>query len=214
MIDQLRPWAELLYFGSGIVVAIAVVLGLEQVKLLKRDIRLRNERAAKESAIENARAYLSAYVRLQGIFSAEYQEKNLGPYAGPIGDFTSRSIKQHAAAFAFARKRFTLMSWLAAMNELEALSAAFTSGVADEATGFKIIGRTFCRSVESMYDIIALSRDKAETAQGYWSNIVQLYGMWSPRLEEAELRQAKEHLDTRIAVLGAQASGVTPIGLE
>lgn len=100
------------------------------------------------------------------------------------------------------------------MNELEAISAAFTSGVADEATGFKIIGRSFCGTVQCEYDLIALSRDKSKEAQGYWNNIVQLYKMWSPRLKEVELRQAKERLDILMAGLAAQQTRVAPIGTE
>ena len=100
------------------------------------------------------------------------------------------------------------------MNELEAISAAFISGVADEMTGFKIIGRSFCGAVQSDYDLIALSRSRTKEAQGYWSNTVHLYQMWSPRLKEAELRQAKERLDATIAAVAAQTSGIAPIGTE
>jgi hypothetical protein len=213
MIAQLRPWIELLYFVSGIVVAIAVAMGLKQIGLLKKDIRLRNERAAKEKAIEYASRYLCGFVGFEKVFRRERLNAKLDPYSGPIGDFMSGSL-QSERALEMARKRYVLDSWLPAMNELEAISAAFTSGVADEATGFKILGRTFCRSVEGNYDLIAFSRHRAESAQAYWSNIVQLYKMWSPRLEEAELRQAKEHLDSRIAAVATQGSKIPPIGTE
>jgi hypothetical protein len=214
MIEQLRPWIELLYFVSGIAVAIGVVYGLKQIRLLKKDIRLRNERAAKEKAIEYGRRYLRDYVQLNGAFFDDCQSGKLESYFGPIGDFTSGSVLRSEEAGLMANKRYALPSWLPAMNELEAISAAFTSGVADEATGFNIVGRTFCKSVEHSYDLIALSRHKANDAHGYWSNIVQLYKMWSPRLEEAELRQAKEHLDSRIATVSARGTRIPPIGTE
>ena len=205
---------ELCYFISGIVVAIAVVYGLKQIALLKKDIHLRNDRAAKEKAIEYGRRYLRDYVDLSRPFEQEFQGASLGPYFGPIGDFTSESIHQHPDASAMARKRYALPSWLPAMNELEAISASFTTGVADEATGFKIFGRSFCKSVELNYDLISLSRDRGQSAQGYWANIVKLYKMWAPRLEEVELRQAKEHLDSRIATVSAQSAPLPPIGAE
>jgi hypothetical protein len=105
-------------------------------------------------------------------------------------------------------------SWLPAMNELEAISAAFTSGIADDATGFKIIGRTFCASVEFSYDLIAYSRHRTIDVQGYWSNIVQLYQTWSPRLKESELRQAKEDLERRIAGIASSGARIPAIGTE
>jgi len=214
MIAEFRQWFEMLYFVSGIVVAIAVVYGLKQIRVLKKDIRLRNERAAKEKAIEYGSRYLCNYVHLETAFFVDYQSEKLRSYSGPIGDFTSESVLRDVKRLDMAQKRYALPSWLTAMNELEAISAAFTSGVADEATGFKIIGRSFCGTVQYDYDLIALSRDRAKDARGYWSNIVQLYKMWSPRLKEAELRQAKEQLDSRIAAVAAQSTRIAPIGTE
>jgi hypothetical protein len=214
MMTELRPWLELLYFASGIVIAVAVVYGLKQIHLLKKDIRLRNERAAKEKAIEYCSRYLNSYVRLVDAFFVDCLKRQLKSYSGPIGNFTSESILRDAGQRDIADKRYAVFSWAAAMNELEAISAAFTSGVADEATGFKIIGRTFCVSVQSNYDLIALSRNKSKDAQGYWSNIVQLYKMWFPRLKEVELRQAKEQLDATLAAVAAQGTRIAPIGTE
>jgi len=214
MLGHLRPWLEAAYFFSGIVVAIAVAFGLKQIGLLKKDIRVRNERAAKEKAIEYASRYLCDYVRLQGVFFDAREGEKLGPYSGPIGDFTRDSIPRSVQGLETVMKRYGIHSWLPAMNELEAISAAFTSGVADEATGFKIIGRSFCGTVQDHYDLIAWSRHKAHNPQGYWNNIVQLYKMWSPRLEESELRQAKEFLENRIAGIASHTTGISAIGTE
>jgi len=210
MNSQIRPWLELLYFASSIILAISVVYGLKQITLLKKDIRLRNERAAKEKAIEYGRRYLRNYVDLHAVFVSAYEGASLEPYAGPIGDFTSGSVPRDG----MATKRYMLQSWLPAMNELEALSAAFTTGVADEETGFRIFGRSFCGAVENSYDLIAISRSADALAQGYWSNIVELYRLWSPRLEEAQLRRTKESLEARIAGIAAQGTRIRPIGTE
>jgi len=210
MIAHLKFWMELAYFASGIVIAVAAVYGLKQIRLVKTDIRIRNERAAKESAIGFGRQYLRSYVGLQGVFSSACKNEGLDSYSGPIGNFTAESILLNARTRTGGEKRYALASWLPAMNELEAIAAAFTSGVADEGLGFKIIGRSFCRSVEYNYDLIALSRH--ETAQGYWTNIVQLYRMWSPRLEELELRQAKDDLESRLSVAASRTTKIPPIG--
>jgi hypothetical protein len=56
-IADARPWIELAYFASGIVLAVVALFGLKQISLLKSDIRLRSERAAKEKAIEQAQRH-------------------------------------------------------------------------------------------------------------------------------------------------------------
>jgi hypothetical protein len=214
MSPQIRSWLELFFFASNIVIAVSVVYGLKQIKLLKKDIRLRNERAAKEKSIEYGRRYLRDYVDLHAVFFSACKEAKLGSYAGPIGDFTSESVLRDAKVAAMSTKRYLAQSWLPAINELEALSAAFTAGVADEETGFRIFGRSFCGTVEHNYDIIALSRSTDKVAQGYWYNIVELYRLWSPRLQEAELRWARDSIESRIAAIASQGTRIPPIGTE
>jgi len=209
MIVHVRPWLELLYFVAGIVVAPAVIYGLQQVKLLKRDIRIRNERASKERAIEFASRYLNVYVKLDASFVRDRMAENLPTYDGKAGNFTSSSIDQRLLST--SRKRYGIMSWLPAMNELETISAAFVTGVADEATGFGIIGRTFCSAVRQDYDLICLSRKEVVATHDYWRNIVELYKIWSPRLQGSELRDVRDRIDAKIASSGTERT-IKPIG--
>ena len=53
----------------------------------------------------------------------------------------------------------------------------------------RFIGRTFCRAVESDYDIIAFAR--LEPVHGYYESIVRLYKIWRPRLNSAELHHVQ-----------------------
>jgi hypothetical protein len=213
MIMHVRPWLELLYFVAGIVVAPAVVYGLQQVTLLKKDIRIRTERAAKERAIEFASRYLNTHSQLSGQFSSDCEAAQLPEhYGGEIGDFTSASLQEQQCSV--ARKRYDVASWLPAMNELETISAAFTTGVADEETGFSIIGRSFCGTVYSDYDLIAFSRLGVVTSNDYWRNIVELYKLWSPRLRGIDLKNMRDRLDARIEASASQGRRIKPIGAE
>jgi hypothetical protein len=210
VIVNIRPWLELLYFLSGIVVAAAVVYGLQQIKLLKRDIRIRNERAAKENAVEYGARYLNNFTKLWGPFFDAHRAAGLSSYKGPIEDFSVGSLKQNENA----RKRYELFSWLGSFNELEAISSAFTSGVADEEIGFKIFGRSFCHTVRDDYDLIAISRQSPVRAQDYWSNIVELYTIWAPRLQQAELVGIRDMLNVQIAKTSGESARIRPIGTE
>jgi hypothetical protein len=204
----LRCYLELFYFGSGIVLAGVAIYGLKQIRILKRDISVRNERAAKEKAIEYSSRYLNVFVPLIDKYSEAYTSRNLPSYSGPVGDFTSASLSDRHRGLAL--KRFQVGEWRFAMNELEAIAAAFTTGVADEGCGFEIIGGTFCGTVQSNYDILSMT---GGSVRRYYKSIVKLYLMWAPRLSEAELKAEKEEIDKRLAKISCQP-GVKGIGIE
>jgi hypothetical protein len=190
---EIRTIAELLYFLSGVVLATVALFGIQQIKLLKRDIRLRNERASKEKTLEFAQTYES-HIELANKFYEECSSKKLLSYDGPVGDFTVKSIPKNF--FPFTRKRFD-GCWLDAMNRLEIVAAAFISGVADEELGFNIIGPSFCASVVSHYDLISSMRDHDDPTEAF-QPIVDLYRLWAPRLTKAQLLRAREELQKRI----------------
>ena len=100
-VTQIRPWAELAYFFSGPLLAIIAIFGLQQVFLLKKDIKIRSERAAKEKAIEYAQRYLTVFVPLQNKADTIFKERKLEAYKGPIGDFTIESLSHKYVHNAF-----------------------------------------------------------------------------------------------------------------
>ena len=193
-LNTIRPAAELLYFAATICLAIVAIYALKQISLLKADMRARSERAAKEKAIDTSSAYLCAFVPLWNTYFLDLSRQQLHMYDGPIGDFHSASLPKSSVDM--ATKRYAAISWLAAMNSLEAIAAAFVTGVADEIVGFEIIDRTYCGTVRDMYDILSLSR--SERANPYFNSIVRLYQTWSPRLSKYELSVAKDDLEKRI----------------
>jgi len=208
MLTIVRTYLELAYFLSGTIVACAVVAGLRQITLTKRDIKLRSERAAKEKAIEYSLRYLTNYVAADHIFTTNYLREGFSPYQGPIGDFSKDSLPEELQESIL--RRYKLMTWLDGMNELLAISSAFTSGVADEKTGFGIIGRTFCATVEMHYDLIAFSRSKG--IHDYFQPIVDLFQLWAPRLSKAELEEQRRIISEK---LGSYRDGNLPfIGAE
>jgi len=174
--------------------------------LIKEDIRIRNRRAAAEKAIEACGVYFRDYIALAKVQLDERTEAKLDRYKGPVGDFSSDSIPP--TMMDDCLKRMKLMSWLPALNRLESMAASFTTGVADEGTGFKVIGRTFCSTVENNYDLISLVRKGEPNA--YWSNLVELYSLLRPRLTKSELDLAKQGIEKSISALKQRS--VAPIG--
>lgn len=197
MLQQVRPWAELLYFTAGIVLAGVGVYGLQQIRLMKRDMEIRSQRAAREKAIEYISRYFAEFVPLQNRSFADSTNQGLKSYDGPLGDFTMASMSPGDRAQAF--KRFRLNSWMPAFNELQPIAAAFVYGVADDQLGFQTIGRTFCATVASGYDILCIARN--DSSCRHYQGIVDLFRRWEPRLTKSELTVRREHVDRQLAAL-------------
>ena len=194
IITVVRPYLEGLYFLSSIFLVGVLGLTFRQLQLLKKDGEDRNRRAAQEKAVDASARYLNIFVPLSAKESNFREEHNLKYYKGEIGDFTHiksipECLKQIDNEKIF--KEFVSLS-NASQNELELISAMFTTGAADEATGFSIIGRSFCNSVEIYYDLICMVRTDA--AQPHRDNIVKLYKKWRPRLKYAELDASMEQI--------------------
>ncbi len=205
---EVRPWAELAYFTSAAVLAVVSIIGLLQISLLKKDIRLRNDRAAKEKAIEYSHRYLTVFIPLYNTYLADRDKKGFTPYGGAVGDFSPESLR--GADRMIARKKGLALaeSCLPALNELQSIASAFMVGVADERVGFDIIGRTYCHSVRDSYDILAGVRwDKTCP---YFQSIVGLYQVWASRMSKAELSALTKDLASQIRNI--PDAEVPPIG--
>lgn len=199
---------QYLYYLATYLIAFGAIYGLRQLRIMKKDFAIRNERSAKEKAIEFSNEYLINYVELSTKHYNDEQKNKIQSYKGPIGDFTPDSISNEYKANLL--KRLSCLSCLNVLNKLESISAAFVTGVADETTGFKIIGRSYTATVSSLYDIISALRN--EKASPYFNNIVELYKVWSPRLTKYELENERNNLDSRMANI--QANCIKPIGTE
>ncbi len=192
-----RTIIEGVAFLSTILIAMVGIIGLRQLFLMKVDINSRNDRASKEKAIDASSSYLNEYCPLTVPFFNLVESEKLGSYDGPIMTFSLNSIPKDKLKNSILRYKCDF--WLDAMNKLESISAIFANGIADEKLGFQIIGRTFCYSVESNYDLISISRKGG--ACDYYTNIISLYKIWRPRLKKEELKSTKQELDCAIAAI-------------
>ena len=199
-LQQVRPWLEAAYFLSTLLLAGAAIFGLQQIRLMKRDMQTRSDRAAREKAIEYIARYFSEFVPLNTRFTEECITKKLiYTYAGSVGDFSYATFPRTHYAAAWKRFKIDSHSWMPALNELQTIAAAFAYGIADEKLGFQSIGRTFCHAVESMYDILSMARK--ELTCPYYESIILLYQLWHPRLSKSELTARRNELDKELSTL-------------
>lgn len=191
-----RDYGQLVLLVNALVLTAILAYGLKQLRLTKTGIQVQSDRSAKERAIEYASRFLRDYVEISRPYTTARIAAGLPTYRGPIGDFTPGSIP--AENFEDAKRRILVEPhFIYGMNELAVVAAAFSSGVADEQTGFEIIGRTYCATVASHYDLLSLAR--RELASNHYEPIVRLYRLWAPRLTKSELLAERKLLDERIA---------------
>lgn len=193
LITSIKPYLEALYYLSGIVVAVAALLALKQIRLMKYDILARSDRAAKEKSIEVA----FEFAKLQDEFQNQlvYLDKSLHhSYTGPIGDFTPESIPAEYRERAVSR--YASGAFIKPLNILNGIAATFISGVADEKTAFPIFGRAFCGTIALYYDVISIARKP--TAQPTYTNCFKLYQIWSARISKEDLELARRNLERQI----------------
>lgn len=196
-IESVRPLLEILYFASGILLALGLGFAYGQLRVLKQDLRTRNVRSAREKALEACDRYFEKYVGLANTYLKE--RESLEAYEGAIGDFSKGSISDEWMPHAL--NRFRVFSWTSALNQLESIAAYFCTEVADEQSAYPIIGRSFVKTVELHYDLIALSRPSP--ASPYYASTVRLYGTWKARLQHDELDHKRDLVTRDIDALPA-----------
>lgn len=159
-IDIVRPWAELVYFLTGPILVGITLFGLQQLKLTKEDMSVKNERAAKEKALEYATRYASNFLSLSFEAVKISESKSIKWPKTTVANFTFDSVSQEnlTAAETLFKDAEIGPAIVSALNELQTISAAFYSGVADETIGFDIMGPAFCHSVGQYYAFICTNR--------------------------------------------------------
>lgn len=123
LFEQIRSFAEVLYFLAGIAIAVISWRALGQLDLVKKDIRLRNERAAKEQGIAACHRYLGRFVELSTIEYALRKANKIPDFPGPFDTFDTKQWSNETEQL--AKRRYMTLKWLPALNELESIAAVF-----------------------------------------------------------------------------------------
>lgn len=207
--QQARSVLELSYFISTICLTAIAAYGLKQISILKHDIHVRNERAAKEQAVSVSTRFIKS-VECGTRYIDALKAANMTVYSGPVGNFTSASLTKEAQQAGLAKFTQFVNHWLGDLNELEAIAASFISGVADERLGYTILGVGYCGSVREKYDIICLHRGDGRPETNYWKNTIALYKIWTERVKKEGLTRRMEEIASQLK--SSPEARIVPIG--
>jgi hypothetical protein len=188
-----RAILELLYFASGVAIAIFAFLGLRQVKLGLEQLRITKEiantnakREAVKLAAEQCRYFAEDCVRAMTEAHDEYHKKGFKfltphpaqgqpPFLLQNGEIISHSFDLKA----LNDEMLECGSVVLYLNSLEAFAIPFAAGLANEDIGFTETARPFCQGLQEAMPALFQLR---QTNRGRYESAVKLYEMWSRRL--------------------------------
>ncbi|MGD1278764.1 MAG: hypothetical protein ABR964_16245 [Tepidisphaeraceae bacterium] len=201
---ELRPWLESAFFLSNILLLLVAAYGAQQIILLKRDIETKNLRASKEMTAQYCGLF-AQFVLMRRRFVRECEEAGLELYSGDVGDFSLQGFDVGKWK-PIVEKKMKLDTAIAALNQLEQISMVFLSRAADEGVAFKTFGRAFCATVGTHYDIFTI-----RGSEQYFQNVIELYKLWSSRIERNKLTKERDAIEERIR--STPNKEIPPIGL-
>jgi hypothetical protein len=213
-IDTSKSILENIYFLSGVILIITLVIGIIQISMAKKTIKINSNRAAASLAANQIQNYCTKIIELQNRLFFEETKTKVPIIKINVGEFNQSYLKEKLGEptyFNNIKKRIPVALYvLDVLNAMESFAIYFTKGVADEEIAYSSIGRTYCNTVEKLYfDIASCLEDENNK---YFSNIRELYKLWSNRLKGEKLSNEKEQLLKELDKLKVEK--IKPIGTE
>ena len=207
--QQTREYLELAYFLSGPIVAILAAWGLRQITVARNSARLTAKREAFRLSAEQCRRFMEQLIPRMNEFDSLMNQK-------PLQYVTDAKTETYDNGFKVQAGRInlddpdTVMALSKAIeliNSLESFAVFFTSGVAAEEVVFPVVGKTYCREVETLLPVVAIG-----ASNSHYHNLLTLFFTWRGRLIKGQLITDKAHLESRIRNIRGKT--ITPMGLE
>lgn len=195
IISNFRSVLEVMYFLSGITLAITGIIALKQLTIAKADIRIRSAREATTLTASQCQFYSKEIICLLNDINKEINKLGISLYTEEITTFSysdkflRKWIVDNKEKMLSVQDAYDNNSLLAtimnALNYMETFAMSFINGICDEKLAFVSLSVTYCNTVRKFAPIIALLR-KDEELQ--YSNTIQLYEIWNNRLKKQKMQ--------------------------
>jgi hypothetical protein len=201
----LHAFLELLYFASGVAIAVAaffglrqIRVGLEQVRLTKQIADTNGKREAAKLAAEQSRYFAEVAVPALSKLTSEYKRlgltflSNQPQFAIQNGEIVNTNFSNQLWDEQAPKLGETLVSYL---NTMESFAILFAAGVADDDLGYQETARAFCQGV--LICMPAFFHMRRINAARYESAI-RLYDIWNKRLAAQALAPVMKTMEELI----------------
>ena len=201
----LRTVLELLYFASGIAIAVAAFFGLRQIKVGLEQVRLTKQiadtngrREAAKLAAEQSRYFAEVAVPAFAKLKSEYKRLGLTflsiqpQFTIQNGEITNTNFSVQLWDEQVSKIDEVLVNYL---NNMESFAILFAAGVADDDLGYQETARAFCQGV--LICMPAFFHMRRINAARYESTI-RLYDIWNKRLAAQALAPVMKTMEELI----------------
>lgn len=180
--EPLREILESLYFCAGIVIAVAAIFGLRQLKITRDIARTNAQREALKFAAERCQYFAENTVSAYATLRQEYVRLKLTFLSRPLtwrvqkGEILDCNVDTNLLDRETPQVDEAIMRYL---NSLEAFAIPFAAGVADDDLGFQETALGFCNLVKEIMPVLFQMRRKRIAR---YESTVKLFELWNIRL--------------------------------
>lgn len=142
--EAIIPYLEGLNFISGIVIAVAAVIALRQLKLAKLSMNIQSKRDALKLTAQECANYYERIVPMQNDLDQAIEKFNLNLISNWQIFITKEAIEVTVGDVDDSDKADPYFQKITdLLNAMEAFSSFFISGVADENVAYNAVGANF-----------------------------------------------------------------------
>ncbi|MGE6579005.1 hypothetical protein ACQKFM_29290 [Paenibacillus xylanexedens] len=207
---DVKEYVEFAYYISGILLLIGVVIAIEQLKMVKKDMRDTNYRAAVEKSVEYltyyAQKFIPAYTKYKEKLKEEMPERIDTKHLFD-GNFNIElsSLDKEIVVELIIKQEAGLGQLF---NEMEFFSIAILERLVIDDLMFTPVARSYCKIIEEEHVLLSVMRNKGTP----FKNVVELYNKWNDRLEVQALELQKSNVENKIKLKGNNHKSKPPIG--
>lgn len=208
--STLKEGLEIGYYFCGILLSLSIIIGVKQLKLLKKDMVDKNRRASVEKSIEVlayfARKFIPAYDEYLRKFRAEIPKRKDTSYL-INGEFniSIENLDKESRIEVIVQQDSGLIQLF---NELEFFSLGILEGLAVDKLVYTPIAKEYCKMIEREHLLLSALRNKGAP----YKNVVGLYMKWKDHLELEQMELQKTQLEHKINMNGDNHKDIPPIG--
>lgn len=223
--NKVRSAFELLYFVSGVSLAISGIIALKQIIIAKNDICTRSTREAATLTATQCQLYGKDIIIQQNNINDEMKKLGILPFDketafsldnDEIIQWLNKYGKELLQSSDKGIDAFIYGEIINLLNSFEGWSIYFINGICDEKIAYPPLSKTFCKGVKDFCPIIALLR-KDDNMK--YSNIIRLYDIWSKRRQKQQIenqasKALEEFYSMKQSAAGIEDIIIKPIGTE
>lgn len=198
---------------SQILLVIGLYFAWKQLSVGIKDIQLRSRREAGMISIQEADKFANEIIPAFDEINRKFGGLQRAP--NKLDQFLPSEI--HAVNQQKYKDRLSQMSGdlenniCALANKIESIATAFMKGIADEEVVFEAVAPVYCEMIEDIYFFYCHYR-RRENEINLYQNTINLYGIWSARIEKTGLEINRKTLEKKLISATHRSSPVIPLG--